>query len=449
MSPAAESFGALRPRRPRVFRRSRGGTSVTGAVVTALVLALAVPLGIVPTGLTPASASWTTTEGTASARVAPGKLTIEESGFAALATSYTSSTLTATAPVSITNTGSIPAPYTLQLGVVTATALSQAFEVHVWSVPTKTACSASSTASGPATDWSTVGALTGTLAPGATSVYCVRATLSQAQRFAQSGTSITAVSVVSAAQGSWRSAKSAAAVLSVADTVTPGVVSKTSETDSSVSLAWTAPSDSVAVTSYQIFRGATLVGTVPATVRQFTDSGLTVSTYHPYTVRAVSAGTPSASSPESPAILHATGWFNTTSGYSIRNVADQLCVAGESGSDSYGEALIATTCSPRADQLWTFVTDGAYVKVSPHSTPGLFWDSPADHSSILRTTSNVSAQKWEVVAIAPGSGTFLLRNRNNLCLDTAGGLTADGHPALRVTDCTSSTAQQFTLQKGA
>ncbi|MFB2584529.1 fibronectin type III domain-containing protein [Herbiconiux liukaitaii] len=448
-----DSPTGLRPRRPRASRGSRiltrSRASATGAVITALVVALAAPLGIAPAGAPSAAASWMTTEHTASAVVAPGKLAVTQSGFSAVAKTYSSSALTATAPITITNTGTIPAPYTLRLGAQAVTPLSQAVDVHVWAVSSSAGCTASTVASGPSATWSTVAALTGTLAPAAKAVYCVRTAVTQAQRFALSGESVAATSVVSAAQGSWTSTTTATASQSVAGTVTPGATTKVSETDSTISLTWAAPSDTSAVTGYQVYRGTTLVGTVPASRRQFTDTGLTVSTYYRYTVRAISSAAPGAASPESPAVLHATAWITSTSWYSIKNVANQLCVSGERGAYYAGEALVGTTCSPRADQLWKFVVDGPYLKVTPLSSSSLFWDSPSDHSAILRTASSVSAQKWEVVAIAPGSGTFLLRNRNNLCLDTAGGLTPRGHPALRVTECTSSTAQQFTLQKGA
>ena len=62
----------------------------------------------------------------------------------------------------------------------------------------------------------------------------------------------------------------------------------TSTTSSSVSLAWDASTDDVSgVTGYQVFRGATQVGT--PTGLTFTDTGLAASTTFSYTVRAVDA----------------------------------------------------------------------------------------------------------------------------------------------------------------
>jgi endoglucanase len=67
---------------------------------------------------------------------------------------------------------------------------------------------------------------------------------------------------------------------------TPANLRVTGTTSTSVSLAWDASTDDVSgVTGYQVFRGATQVGT--PTSLTFTDTGLTASTMYSYTVRAV------------------------------------------------------------------------------------------------------------------------------------------------------------------
>ena len=82
--------------------------------------------------------------------------------------------------------------------------------------------------------------------------------------------------------------------------------------------------------------------------------------------------------------------------------ASLLCVTGEGTGTTAGTALVSSNCNRRGSQFWQFVVDGDYLKVTPTNTRTLFWDSPADHNSILRTTSNISAQKWEIVPVAPG-----------------------------------------------
>jgi chitodextrinase len=64
-------------------------------------------------------------------------------------------------------------------------------------------------------------------------------------------------------------------------------VAATVTTSTSVSLSWTASTDNVGVTGYDVYRGSTLAGTSAGTT--FTDSGLTPSTAYTYTVKAYDA----------------------------------------------------------------------------------------------------------------------------------------------------------------
>ncbi|MBV1855958.1 DUF4832 domain-containing protein [Catellatospora tritici] len=68
---------------------------------------------------------------------------------------------------------------------------------------------------------------------------------------------------------------------------TPTGLASTGQTSSSVSLTWTAATDNVGVTGYQILRGGSPVGTSTGT--SFTDTGLTASTAYSYTVKAYDA----------------------------------------------------------------------------------------------------------------------------------------------------------------
>ncbi|MFV0131996.1 glycoside hydrolase family 6 protein [Streptomyces sp. HMX87] len=73
------------------------------------------------------------------------------------------------------------------------------------------------------------------------------------------------------------------------DTAAPTVptgLRATAKTASSVSLAWTAATDNVGVTGYDVYRGDTKANSSPVTGTTFTDTGLTASTAYRYTVRA-------------------------------------------------------------------------------------------------------------------------------------------------------------------
>ena len=93
----------------------------------------------------------------------------------------------------------------------------------------------------------------------------------------------------------------------------PSGLTVSGTTSSSVSLTWAASTDNVGVTGYQVFRGATLVGS--PTTTSFTDTGLAASTAFTYTVQARdAAGNTSAAS----AALTVTTNAATTGGGTIK-----------------------------------------------------------------------------------------------------------------------------------
>lgn len=67
----------------------------------------------------------------------------------------------------------------------------------------------------------------------------------------------------------------------------PGVPSATAKSDKTISLSWTAATDNIAVTGYEIYRNGTKVGT--SATNSFVDTGLTASTAYSYTVLAYDA----------------------------------------------------------------------------------------------------------------------------------------------------------------
>ncbi|MEV4946372.1 glycosyl hydrolase family 8 [Streptomyces sp. NPDC053755] len=94
-----------------------------------------------------------------------------------------------------------------------------------------------------------------------------------------------------------------------ADTVAPsapGGLRTTASSSTSVSLAWNAATDNVAVTGYDVYRGGALVGSTTGT--SHTDTGLTASTPYGYTVKARdAAGNRSAASSTLTVTTPATG----------------------------------------------------------------------------------------------------------------------------------------------
>ncbi|WP_179166657.1 cellulase family glycosylhydrolase [Streptomyces sp. CB03238] len=66
----------------------------------------------------------------------------------------------------------------------------------------------------------------------------------------------------------------------------PTGLTSTAKTSSSVSLSWTAATDNVRVTGYDVYRGTVKVNAAPVTGTTYTDTGLTPSTAYSYSVRA-------------------------------------------------------------------------------------------------------------------------------------------------------------------
>jgi len=97
------------------------------------------------------------------------------------------------------------------------------------------------------------------------------------------------------------------------DTIAPSVptgLTVTGKTSSSVSLSWTASTDNVGVTGYDVYRGTAKVGTSTSTT--YTDTGLTASTAYSYTVKAHdAAGNASAASSSVSATTSATSGDST------------------------------------------------------------------------------------------------------------------------------------------
>ncbi|MGF7045912.1 chitodextrinase [Paenibacillus sp. DS2015] len=95
------------------------------------------------------------------------------------------------------------------------------------------------------------------------------------------------------AAGNISAASAAVSVTTTAtlvDVIAPTVptnVSSTTKTATSITLGWTASTDNVAVTGYEVWRGSLKVGTSTST--SYTDSGLTAATAYSYTVKAYDA----------------------------------------------------------------------------------------------------------------------------------------------------------------
>lgn len=387
-------------------------------------------------------ATWTAPAQSVRAAATTGSVSVGIRGVEDLATTYSSAALSHTALVTVSNSGSVPATTSLSLAATAGSAVSSAVRVDVWQSTNANPCSGAPSSAAITGSGTTIAPVVATLAAGASRSTCVRTSVNQGQRFDLSGGSTTLDATVTARQGAWVGTAHARAAQNVADTVTPSVPSKTAETDSSITVTWAAPADASGIGSYAVYRDGVLVSVTSASVRSFTDTGLQVSKYYAYTVRAVASGTGGHASPSSPGIQHATGWYTSTSRYVLRNDATGTCVA--SGGSASGSPITTTSCTTSATQTWRFTPEDDWLRITSPSNPSLYWDAPSDRSALLRPDNDISAQKWTAEAVGAGSGLFRFRNRNDLCLTASNG-SATTNP-MTVADCSTSGLQLFSLR---
>ena len=119
------------------------------------------------------------------------------------------------------------------------------------------------------------------------------------------------------------STSSADMTLSTAADTTPPTVptslTATAISSSQINLSWTASTDNVGVTGYNVFRGGVKIGTVPGT--SFQDSGLSASTSYTYNVSAFdAAGNTSAQSAGASATTQAVSSGPAISGVSVGSI---------------------------------------------------------------------------------------------------------------------------------
>ena len=166
----------------------------------------------------------------------------------------------------------------------------------------------------------------------------------------------------------------------------PSALHTTAVTSSSVALAWTASTDAVGVTGYNVYRGGTLVGTSAGTA--YTDTGLTASTAYSYTVKAFdAAGNVSAAS----AALSATTSAGTGGGGSGG------CTAAFTVDNDWGAGFTAdvtvTNTGTAATKSWTVTLTFGGTQLVTNS-----WNATTSQSGKVVTAQSMGFNS----AVAPG-----------------------------------------------
>ncbi|MFE6183875.1 cellulase family glycosylhydrolase [Streptomyces sp. NPDC056465] len=195
---------------------------------------------------------------------------------------------------------------------------------------------------------------------------------------------------------------------------TPAGLTSTARTSTSVTLGWTASTDNVAVTGYDVYRGSTKVATV--TTPGHTDTGLTPGTAYSYTVRARdAAGNTSAASAALSVTTQTGGTADTTppgvpSGLvSTGRTASSVSLRWNASSDGAGGSGVAG---------YSVLRDGVAVGTATGTTytdTGLSASTAYSYTvrarDVAGNTSAASAPLVVSTTAAGGSGTLLSQGK--------------------------------------
>ncbi|MFC4101247.1 fibronectin type III domain-containing protein [Paenibacillus xanthanilyticus] len=191
------------------------------------------------------------------------------------------------------------------------------------------------------------------------------------------------------------------------DTQAPAAPSNlrvTATTSTSVALAWNAATDNVGVTGYDVYRGASIVGSTAGSTLSFTNTGLSASTSYTYTVKAKdAAGNVSAASGSISVTTPGTGGSDTQAPTAPGNLAvtgttsSSVSLSWSASSDNVGVASYQVLNGASVVQTVTGTT--ATVTGLSASTTYTFTVKARD------AAGNTSAASNAVSATTPGTGT--------------------------------------------
>ncbi|OPH62109.1 chemotaxis protein [Paenibacillus ferrarius] len=185
----------------------------------------------------------------------------------------------------------------------------------------------------------------------------------------------------------------------------PANLTAAASSSSQINLTWSASTDNVGVTGYQIYRAGTQVGT--STTTSYSDTGLTASTSYSYTVKAIDAAgnlsgasntatatTNSGTTPPSNLALNKTGVSssNESASYAAAKAFD-------------GNATTRWASVEGVDPQWIYVDLGSVKKISQVK---LSWEAAYGKSyKIQVSTDSGTPTNWtDVFSTTTGNGAI-------------------------------------------
>lgn len=372
-------------------------------------------------------AFWSETASQPTSVISAGAITAGSAIAPSPAATFSAGTTEKTGGLTITNAGTSDATYSTATTASGSTPLASGIQVSIWPSTVAAGCE---TPIAPATGtWASFPVLTGSLAAGASQFYCVKTNLTTPVGLA-SNTSVTATFTTTMNRNSWRSTSTATVAQNFVDAApsVPTNLTFSGTTTSSTTLNWTASTDDVAVTGYDIYNGSTLVGSTTGAT-SYSITGLASSSTYTYAVRAKD-GAAHTSTPASASVTTLTA-TPPTSWSQLVNTKSGLCIDAKGAGTTNFAPLVQNTCSNPAstNQTWQFQTATAgYYTVVPRHTSAVVWDIEAASGSnaarvILYGPHGGVNQQWTVRLVAPDTYQFMARNSSK-CMSVIGGSTA-------------------------
>jgi hypothetical protein len=412
-----------------------------------VIVAFGVVLFLVLAGTGTASALWSS-QAQVGGTVSAATMGITQTGFESIAVDYNSTTTQKVAPVTVTNTGTVALRYSALLRGPSNNAIATSASVQTKTVTSTAACTASTNVT--TYKWTTLPALTGTLNPGASVIYCVQSSMTTAQISANVGKSMDATLAVTATSsvGNWTASDEGTAVQSTRDTVAPSTptitVSGTSAT--ATTLTWPSSTDNVGVVAYDLYRNGVMVASGMGNT--WTDTSLMRNTSYVYKLDARDA----AGNVGSASVTVKTPNINSASWYTIRPSQNAgLCIDASGGGTGNGTSLVLWSCNGGDNEAWQFgaVANGTYRIAAKHvPTSGISIPMWGGGAAQLWAYNNDAASQWKAVSVGTTGTLFQFVNvSTGRCLDLGSTPAANNTSLVQATCNTLTTAnrQAFTI----
>ncbi|MFF7340141.1 glycoside hydrolase family 48 protein [Streptomyces sp. NPDC008163] len=186
----------------------------------------------------------------------------------------------------------------------------------------------------------------------------------------------------------------------------PGGVTVTATTKDSVSLSWTASTDNVAVTGYDVYRNGVLAGN--ATGRTFTDSGLAAATEYTYAVAARDAG--GNTSALSDAVLAKTKSGGSTGTGAVKVQYKNSDSSATDNQIRLGLQVVNTGSAPidlsTVKVRYWFTADGGPSTFGTYCDYAALGSSTITHAVVAVSSPKTGADRYLEVGFAGGAGSL-------------------------------------------